>query len=148
MFGADHTKALIEINQGSRSKYEIDKETGFLTLDRELLMPYPANYGFIPKTFSYDGDALDIFVVSHYPINPLTVVRYDVVGLVLMTDRGVIDNKILAKLPGYNGKIPIDEIEFFLTKYKTGVDIMDIIISPEEAELEIELARGMYENIK
>ena len=68
--------AIIEIPAGSRIKYEIDKDTGFLVLDRVLFsaVHYPANYGFIPRTYCDDGDALDVLVLAQTPVHPLTIV--------------------------------------------------------------------------
>lgn len=144
MFGANHTKAIIEISKGSRSKYEIDKESGLLTLERELLLPYPANYGFIPDTLSDDGDALDIFVISHYPIDPLTVIRYAPVGYLDMYDQGVRDEKIIATLPGFDGKVKMDEITYFLQNYKPGVEIKTIGLNHVSAVEAIGRARLKY----
>ena len=98
MFGADYTKALIEINKGSRSKYEIDKETGFLTLDRELLMPYPANYGFIPQTYCGDHDPLDVLVLGQEAVIPLSIMTAKPIGVMKMVDQGEADDKIIAVL--------------------------------------------------
>lgn len=137
----NQNKAVIEISQGSRSKYEIDKETGLLTLERELLLPYPANYGFIGGTLSDDGDNLDIFLISHYPINPLTMVRYAPVGYIDMYDQGVRDEKIVATLPGYHGDINLDEIVYFLTRYKTGVEVKTLGLNHVSANEAIGRAR-------
>lgn len=89
---------LIEIPKGSKNKYELDKETGLLRLDRVLhgAIHYPANYGFIPRTFCDDGDPLDVLVLSQEPVHPLTLVEARAIGLMRMRDEKGIDDKIIA----------------------------------------------------
>lgn len=89
---------LIEISQGSRAKYEIDKKTGLLTLDRVIYSSfhYPVNYGFIPQTLGEDGDPLDILVICSESIQPLCLVEATVIGNMQMIDNGEIDDKIIA----------------------------------------------------
>lgn len=89
---------LIEIPQGSRTKYEIDKVTGLLKLDRVIhsSFHYPINYGFIPRTLGDDGDPLDILVLCSQSIHPLCLVRATVIGNMQMLDTGVVDDKIIA----------------------------------------------------
>lgn len=89
---------IVEIPQGSRAKYELDKETGMLTLDRVLFssMYYPANYGFIPQTYCDDGDPLDILVLSQIAIVPMCTVPAKVIGVMRMLDGGASDDKIIA----------------------------------------------------
>ncbi|MEP7197656.1 MAG: inorganic diphosphatase [Saprospiraceae bacterium] len=89
---------VIEIPQGSRIKYEIDKESGLIKMDRLLSssFEYPINYGFIPRTLGEDGDPLDILVMTHSPLVPLCLVECRVLGLMQMIDRGIKDDKILA----------------------------------------------------
>lgn len=91
-------KALIEISEGSRTKYEIDKETGLLKLDRVIYSSfhYPVNYGFIPQTLGWDGDALDILVLCSQSIQPLCLVDATVIGNMQMMDSGEYDDKIIA----------------------------------------------------
>lgn len=91
-------KALIEISQGSRTKYEIDKETGLLKLDRVIYSSfhYPVNYGFIPQTLGWDGDPLDILVLCSQSIQPLCLVDATVIGNMQMVDSGEYDDKIIA----------------------------------------------------
>jgi inorganic pyrophosphatase len=91
-------RAVIEIPQGSRNKYEIDKETGLLKLDRIIFSSfiYPVNYGFIPQTLGDDGDPLDILVICSQPIQPLCVVDASVIGNMQMIDQGDRDDKIIA----------------------------------------------------
>jgi inorganic pyrophosphatase len=90
--------ALIEIPQGSRTKYEIDKETGLLKLDRVIhsSFHYPINYGFIPRTLGDDGDPLDILVLCSQAIQPLCLVKATVIGNMQMLDTGITDDKIIA----------------------------------------------------
>jgi inorganic pyrophosphatase len=94
----DIVNAVIEIPQGSRSKYEIDKPTGLLKLDRVLYssLYYPANYGFIPQSYCDDKDPLDILVVSQVAVVPLCIVRARVIGVMRMIDKGEADDKIIA----------------------------------------------------
>jgi inorganic pyrophosphatase len=89
--------ALIEIPRGSHLKYEVDKPTGLLRLDRVLYsaVHYPANYGFIPRTHAEDGDPLDILVLMQEPVEPLTIVRARPLGGLRMVDKGG-DDKIVA----------------------------------------------------
>lgn len=93
-----NVNALIEISQGSRGKYEIDKETGLLKLDRVIYSSfhYPVNYGFIPKTLGEDGDPLDILVICSESIQPLCLVEATVIGNMQMIDNGEKDDKIIA----------------------------------------------------
>ena len=94
----DWFPAVIEIPRGSKLKYEIDKPTGLLMLDRVLYssVHYPANYGFIPRTHGGDGDPLDVLVLMQEPVHPLTVVRARAIGGFLMVDEKGIDDKIVA----------------------------------------------------
>ena len=89
---------VIEIEKGSKNKYELDKQTGALRLDRILYTSthYPANYGFIPRTYADDGDPLDVLVLCSEPIRPMSLVRVYPVGYFTMRDNGAMDDKILA----------------------------------------------------
>ena len=107
--------AVIEISKGSRCKYELDKHTGLLRLDRVLYTSthYPASYGFIPRTFADDGDPLDVLVLCNEPIQPLTLVQVYPIGVMRMLDDGHIDDKIIAVPftdPNYNTYRSIDEL--------------------------------------
>jgi inorganic pyrophosphatase len=95
---ARYVPTVIEIPRGSHLKYEIDKPTGLLKLDRVLYsaVHYPANYGFIPRTHAEDGDALDILVLMQEPVHPLTIVRARPLGGMHMTDEHGGDDKIIA----------------------------------------------------
>ena len=90
--------AVIEIPMGSSVKYELDKETGMLRLDRILYSAvyYPANYGFIPQTLAEDGDPLDVLVLCQEAVAPLTLVHSRAIGLMTMIDSGKKDHKVLA----------------------------------------------------
>lgn len=90
--------AIIEIGQGSKKKYELDKETGMLTLDRVLYTSthYPSNYGFIPRTYADDGDPLDVLVLCSEAIDPLVLVRCFPIGVISMVDNLRNDDKIIA----------------------------------------------------
>ena len=89
--------AVIEISKGSKMKYELDKETGLLRLDRVLHTSthYPANYGFIPRTLSEDGDPLDVLVLCQSEIIPLCLVECRPIGVIKMIDNDMIDEKII-----------------------------------------------------
>lgn len=95
-----HFRSIIEIPRGSSNKYELDKSTGLLKLDRVLssAVYYPANYGFIPQTLAEDDDPLDVLVYSTEEIPPLTLCNARAVGLMSMIDQGKPDHKILAVL--------------------------------------------------
>lgn len=123
--------AVIEIPKYSSCKYELDKKTGMLRLDRVLYTAthYPANYGFIPRTYADDGDPLDVLVLCSEQIFPMTLVTVYPIGVMRMIDGGKIDDKIIAvpfSDPTYRGiksidELPahiFDEIMHFFTVYK------------------------------
>lgn len=89
---------IIEITQGSKAKYELDKQTGFLRLDRVLAanLRYPFHYGFIPRTYCDDNDPLDILILCSEPLLPLSIVEATVLGAVKMIDNGEQDDKIIS----------------------------------------------------
>src|SRR5262249_20020062 len=89
---------VIEIPKGSKNKYELDKETGLLRLDRVLYsaVHYPADYGFIPRTYCGDGDPLDVLVLAQEPVYPLTIVEARAIGVMRMRDEKGVDDKIVA----------------------------------------------------
>ena len=112
---ATFVPTVIEIPRGSHLKYEVDKATGLLRLDRVLYsaVHYPANYGFIPRTFADDGDALDILVLMQEPVEPLTIVRARPLGGMRMVDDMGGDDKIIAVCiddPAYDGYTSVDEL--------------------------------------
>jgi len=90
--------AVIEVPKGSNVKYELDKETGLLRMDRILYssVHYPANYGFIPRTFCDDGDPLDVLVLCQEEVYPLTIIMARAIGVMRMRDDKGIDDKIIA----------------------------------------------------
>ena len=121
----------IEIQKGSKSKYELDKPTGVLRLDRVLYTStvYPASYGFIPRTLADDGDPLDVLVLCSEPILPATLVQCYPIGVINMMDDGKRDEKIIAipfREPTYNiysdiSKLPrhiFEEMHHFFEVYK------------------------------
>ncbi|MCH5350493.1 MAG: inorganic diphosphatase [Clostridiales bacterium] len=106
-------EALIEIPRGSKAKYELDKETGIIRLDRILYTStvYPANYGFIPRTYADDGDPLDVLVLCDEVIYPMTLVTCTPIGVIIMTDSGELDEKIIAVPTGDPTFKDYDDIE-------------------------------------
>ena len=123
---------VIEVPMGSKNKYELDKETGLLKLDRVLYsaVHYPANYGFIPRTFCEDGDPLDALVLGQEPVNPLTMMDARAIGVMRMRDEKGLDDKIIAvsvKDPAVSdymdhSQLPahlLREIRRFFEDYKT-----------------------------
>ncbi len=122
---------VVEIPKGSKKKYELDKETGFLMLDRILYTSthYPANYGFIPRTLGDDGDPLDVLLLCAQTLEPLTLVKAKPIGVISMIDNDQGDEKIIAipsDDPTYNhytdiNQLPkhiFDEMSHFFTVYK------------------------------
>ena len=123
--------AVIEIPKGSKKKYELDKETGFLMLDRILYTSthYPANYGFIPRTYGDDKDPLDVLLLCSEEIEPMTLVPCYPIGVISMVDNGRADDKIIAipfHDPTYNqftdiSQLPVhiwEEMSHFFSVYK------------------------------
>jgi inorganic pyrophosphatase len=124
--------AMIEIPQGSRAKYELDKETGLLRLDRVIYSSfhYPVNYGFIPQTLGEDKDPLDVLVICSLPVQPLCLIEARILGVMQMIDGGDADDKIIAvaaKDPSVNYITSLDEmpqhffneLRHFFEEYKT-----------------------------
>ncbi|MDO4566111.1 MAG: inorganic diphosphatase [Oscillospiraceae bacterium] len=147
--------AVIEIEKGSRNKYELDKETGQLILDRILYTSthYPANYGLIPRTFADDGDPLDVLVLCSEVIRPLSLVRCYPIGMFTMLDQGKLDEKIIAipfSDPTYNEYKSIEELprhifsemRHFFTVYKN-LENKDTIVDEEQGP---EAARETIKN--
>lgn len=107
--------AVIEITRGGKAKYELDKETGMLMMDRILHTSthYPADYGFIPRTLADDGDPLDVLVLCSEDIIPMSLIRCYPIGVIRMIDGGEKDEKIIAipfNDPTYNGFKDISEL--------------------------------------
>ena len=158
----DDFLAVIEISKGCKNKYELDKETGMLKLDRVLYTAthYPANYGFIPRTYSSDNDPLDVLVLCQENIVPLTLVECYPIGVIKMIDNNEYDEKIVAvakKDPFLNcyqdiTEVPSHisaEIMHFFEVYKQleGKQTMvEKILGREDAEKIIEECMQNYKN--
>ena len=153
--------ALIEIPKGSKVKYELDKDTGLLMVDRILYSSviYPANYGFIPRTLGDDDDPLDLLVVMQEPVQALSIMRVRPIGMMHMVDEGQNDEKIICVHlddPEYRSyehyeELPehrLVELQRFFQDYKVlegkEVDVGDFS-SPEEAVGAVRHAMDLYE---
>ena len=150
----DKFMAVIEIPKGCKNKYEMDKDTGPLILDRDLYTSthYPANYGFIPRTYAEDRDPLDVLVLCQETIVPMTLVECYPIGALKMIDNDEIDEKIIAVPihdPAYNcykdiSELPthiFDEISHFFKVYKSleGKEtVVNEIVSADESKKLIE----------
>lgn len=155
---------VIEVPRGSKNKYELDKETGFLRLDRVLYsaVHYPADYGFIPRTFCDDGDPLDALVLGQEPVYPLTIVEARAIGLMRMRDDKGLDDKIIAvnvrdpafseytdheQLPAHVGR----EIKRFFQDYKVlenkKVEVEDFL-GPSDAFQVLREALDLYRRLR
>ena len=147
--------AVIEISKGSRCKYELDKKTGMLRLDRVLYTAthYPANYGFIPRTYADDGDPLDVLVICSEQIIPMTLVQVYPIGAMRMIDGGKLDDKIIAipfSDPTYKdirsiNELPshiFDEIMHFFTVYKQLENKQTAVKSLFDASEAVEMIRN------
>ena len=158
----DRFFACIEISLGSKNKYELDKETGMLKLDRVLYTAthYPANYGFIPKTYAEDNDPLDVLVLCNESIIPLTLVECKPIGVIRMIDNGQCDDKIIAVCvhdPYYKdfnsiNELPshvADEIKHFFMVYKTleGKETR-VDNNPEDADKAKEIIQNSIDRYK
>ncbi len=108
----DVVNGIIEIPQNTRAKYELDKDSGLLMMDRVIYssMYYPANYGFIPQTYCDDKDPLDIVILSQITIVPLCIVSAKVIGVMRMLDAGEMDDKIIAVAENDMGVNHIDDV--------------------------------------
>ncbi|MEA4911869.1 MAG: inorganic diphosphatase [Oscillospiraceae bacterium] len=139
--------AVIEIPKGGKIKYELDKETGLLRLDRILYTAthYPENYGFIPRTYADDLDPLDVLVICTEPIVPLSLVQCYPIGVLTMLDGGKNDEKIVAvpfSDPMYNGYRDIEalpshmfkQIEHFFSVYKA-LEGKETAVTPVEGRM-------------
>lgn len=152
--------AVVEISKGSNMKYELDKKTGMLSLDRILFTAtyYPMNYGFIPRTYGDDNDPLDVLILCSAPVQPMTLVRCYPIGVMSMRDGGMRDEKIIAipySDPTYMNyksvsELPehiFKELKHFFSVYKElegkTTDVRDIG-GPEEAIRIIEEAMENY----
>ena len=151
--------AVIEISKGSKKKYELDKETGMIILDRILYTSthYPCNYGFIPRTYGDDGDPLDVLVLCSEEIEPMCLVRCYPIGVITMKDNGRFDEKIIAiplEDPNYNtyhdiSDLPphlFQEMQHFFTVYKTLENKETIVDEAQGREEAIRVIRACYDN--
>ena len=125
--------SVIEIEKGSKNKYELDKETGYLILDRILYTSthYPANYGFIPRTYADDGDPLDVLLLCSEPVVPLTMVRSFPIGVISMVDGGSRDEKIIALPygdPTYKDYTDIDQLPSHIFDVASTVPQIGLVI--------------------
>lgn len=158
----DIVRGIVEIPRGNRAKYELDKDSGLLRLDRVLYssMYYPHNYGFIPQTFCDDQDPLDILIVSQSEYVPLCIVDAKVIGVMRMLDNGEADDKIVAVAAGdpsvthYNdiSDVPphmVTEIMSFFedyTKLENKTVVIEKIFDKETALQIIDDAYKMYKD--
>ncbi|MCI5591450.1 MAG: inorganic diphosphatase [Oscillospiraceae bacterium] len=143
--------AVIEITKGSKNKYELDKATGLMVLDRILYTSthYPANYGFIPRTYAEDKDPLDVLVLCSEQINQQTLVRCYPIGVISMIDSGATDDKIIAipfNDPMYNTYKNIDELPTHI--YEEMRHFFSVYKSLEGKETAVDEAKGRDEAIK
>jgi len=151
---------IVEIPKGSTNKYELDKETGLLRLDRVLYSAvyYPADYGFIPRTYCDDGDPLDALVLGQEPVYPLTIVEARAVAVMRMRDEKGTDDKIVAvsvRDPSFDGyadkaQLPahlLRQIQRFFEDYKVLEHkqvVIEDFLGPEDAVRIIREAMEMY----
>ncbi len=155
----DDFMAVIEITKGSKKKYELDKETGVLMLDRILYTSthYPANYGFIPRTYGDDGDPLDVVVICSEKIDPMTLVRCYPIGVITMKDSGKLDEKIISipfNDPNYNeykdiSELPahvFDEMKHFFKVYKNLEDKETVVDEVQNREAAIKIVEKCINN--
>ena len=146
--------AVVEITKGSKMKYELDKETGLLVLDRILYTSthYPANYGFIPRTLADDGDPMDVLVLSSEPLLPMSLVRCYPIGVITMVDNGKRDEKIIAipfNVPPYNNyksitELPghiFEEMQHFFRVYKELENKPTSVSEVDDHEVAIEVVQ-------
>src|SRR2546429_4192153 len=151
---------VIEIPKGSVNKYELDKETGLLRLDRVLYSAvyYPADYGFIPRTYCDDGDPLDAMVLAQEPVHPLTIVEARAIGVMRMRDEKGIDDKVVAvsvRDPAFadytdKSQIPahvLRQVRRFFEDYKVLEQkqvVVEELLGPEDAVRIIAEALELY----
>ncbi|MHB0857446.1 MAG: inorganic diphosphatase [Anaerolineae bacterium] len=151
---------VIEIPKGTKTKYELDKQTGMLIADRVLYssVHYPANYGFIPQSYAEDGDPLDVLVLCQEPLTPLCLVRCRAIGMMSMRDEKGEDDKIIAVHyddPAYNGYEDVSalpehvtrELRRFFQDYKVlerKEVVVDALRGREEAVATVRIALDYY----
>ena len=155
---------IIEIPKGSKNKYELDKETGLLKLDRVLYssVHYPADYGFIPRTFCDDNDPLDVLVLGQEPVHPLTIVDARAIGVMRMRDEKGLDDKIVAvgvTDPAFNEytdhkQLPnhvLREVRRFFEDYKVLEHkqvVVEDLLGPEDALRLIRESLALYRQLR
>src|SRR6187402_2727116 len=155
---------VIEIPKGSKNKYELDKETGLLRLDRVLYsaVHYPADYGFIPRTYCHDGDPLDALVLSQEPVHPLTIVEARAIGVMRMRDEKGIDDKIVAvsvRDPAFadftdKSQLPthvLRQVRQFFEEYKVLENkqvVVEDMLGPQDAIRIIREALELYRRLR
>lgn len=152
---------VIEISKGSKKKYELDKETGYIILDRILHTSthYPANYGFIPRTYGDDGDPLDVLLLCSEDLEPLTLVRAYPIGVITMIDNGRNDEKIIAipfNDPTYNtydniDQLPkhiFDEMRHFFEVYKNLENKTTAVDDVSDREAAINVIKAAIDSYK
>ena len=153
---------IIEVPKGSKNKYELDKTTGLIRVDRVLFssVQYPANYGFIPRTYCEDNDPLDVLVLGQEPVVPLSILMVEPIGLMKMSDQGEEDDKIIAvhaNDPEYSHYNSIDqlsphrmaEVKRFFEDYKVleGKNVVvEEFLGPAHAIKSLEMSIEMYKN--
>jgi inorganic pyrophosphatase len=155
---------IVEIPKGSTNKYELDKETGLLRLDRVLYSAvyYPADYGFIPRTYCDDGDPLDVLVLGNEPVFPLTIVEARAIGVMRMRDEKGIDDKIVAvsvRDPSFadytdKGQLPahiLRQVRQFFEDYKVLEQkqvVVEDLLGPDQALVIIRDALECYRKLR
>ena len=157
----DDFYAVIEISKGDKNKYELDKETGMLKLDRVLFTSthYPANYGFIPRTYAADKDPLDVLVLCSEVIYPLTLVQCYPIGYITMLDNGRNDYKVIAiplNDPTYNSYTDIhelpkhifDEMIHFFSVYKALENKETVVDEVRGRDEAVEIIKEAIDNYK
>ena len=153
--------AVVEISKGSKQKYEMDKKTGLLKLDRILYTSthYPANYGFIPHTLAADNDPLDVLILCSESLIPMSLVKCYPIGVIVMEDNGSVDEKIIAipfADPNYNSyksindlpKHVFDEMRHFFSVYKELEDKHTSVDVASDREEALKIINQSMENYK
>lgn len=136
--------AIVEIPQGAFYKYEVDKKTGQLVVDRPLSKVIPYNYGYVPHTLHGDGDPLDVCIVGGWPVVPLARVRVVLIGALVCDDNGESDDKLLSHIVGqewgfcWDGddevaskEYWIEEVKKYLSSYKEGFTVKSFVGAEE-----------------
>lgn len=153
--------AVVEVPKGSKNKYELDKETGMIRVDRVLFssVQYPANYGFIPRTYCEDKDPLDILILGQEAVYPLSILMAKPIGLMKMSDQGEADDKIIAvhandpEYSNYNSinELPVHrltELQRFFMDYKVlegKVVVFEEFLDTEDAKKSVLTAIKQYQ---